>query len=339
MPRVTQALIARETGISQSSVSLVLSNPETSRVSRDKKEQIFDFLRREDPASLPENSVSHICYLTHKNSDITSDLYARLLSGAESEAREAGVNLIFKRWSSAEDFNDIINDKKISGIIHSGKIAEKYIPILQETKPLVILNDIIDPMICSMVTIDDHGGIRMAVKHCYEKGHRRIGYAGMNSEYFCGHQLDRIGGYYEGLYLLGLPIRPDYIFHQNENGRNRTPAEMLDYYFSLDEKPTVLICANDNLAINLMKEASRRGLQLPDDLSFIGFDNTETAQNWVPALTTIHQKREDMGRAAVALLTRKIKEGRCDIPEKVLCEAELVIRESVASLLPHDKGD
>jgi DNA-binding LacI/PurR family transcriptional regulator len=334
MVKLTQTRIAKELGISQSTISLVMANPLTKRVSTETRDRIFDYIDNIDPSFRPKrHTVGDICYLAHTSNNITGHFYTRLLDGAEAEAKEQGVNLIFKRWQKQSDFESLFADSNISGIIHTGAASEEDLLLLQRFAPTVLLNYTFDNFICNMVTIDNHGGIRQAVTHFYEKGHRNIAYLTYNLQKWSGHFIERLGGYYEGMYSLGLPIREGYVDGISNNYHKTVEAEdVVDRFMALEVPPTAVVCGNDAIAIALLKAASSRGLNLPEQMSVIGFDNSEVGQQWRPELTSIHQKREDMGRAAVALLTRKIKEGRSDIPEKVLCEAELIIRQSVADI-------
>ncbi|NLE28460.1 MAG: LacI family transcriptional regulator [Phycisphaerae bacterium] len=330
---LTQAKIAKELDISQSTVSIVLANPMTKRVSDETRQRIFDYINKIDPSFKPKKrNIGDICYLTPATSCVSATLYTRLLDGAEAEAKEQGLNLIFKRWETMDDFTDLFADSNISGIIHCGETTQEAIKCLQCFAPTVLLNYTFENMICNMVTIDNHGAIRQAMRHCFTMGHRQIGFVNYQQHYSQGHFLDRLGGYYEGLYSLDLPIKPEYVMAVDFQSDPEPfgPEKVIDQLLNMPDRPTAMICVNDEIAISIMKAAVQAGLTLPDDLSVTGFDYTEMGRQWRPALTTIHQKREDMGRAAVALLTRKIKEGRNDIPEKVLCEAELIVRESVA---------
>lgn len=334
MAKLTQALIAEKLDISQSSVSLTLANPATKRVAKGTKEKIFTFIKENDPSFLVGKNISgSICYLSQKTHEVNkSGLFARLLTGAEAEARDSGLDLVFKLWETQDDLKNIFENGDFSGIICCGGKSEKDIRYLQQFSPVVVLNDIIDPLICSMVSIDNHGGIRMAVKHCYEMGHRNIAYAHLSQYCALGHSLERLGGYYEAHHMLGLTVSNEFIFHPDGLVDKDFHKKAIRKIMDMPDRPTAIICFNDWLAIALMKEALKEGLKLPEDLSFIGFDNSEIGRDWLPALTTVHQKREDMGRAAVALLCRKIKEGKEVIPEKVLCEAGLIIRDSVAKI-------
>jgi DNA-binding LacI/PurR family transcriptional regulator len=332
MGSLTQAQIAKDLDISQSTVSLVMANPSTKRVSDETRNRIFDYIHRVDPLFKPKRrNIGDICYLTPADCCVNAWIYTRLLDGAEAEAKEQGVNLIFKRWQKVEDFNELFAGSNIAGIIHCGETTQEAIRKLQRFAPTVLLNYTFESMICNMVTIDNHGAIRQAMRHCYDMGHRRIGFANYQTNCPPGHFLDRLGGYYEAVYTLGLPVRPDYVagFEQIDSDSLEI-KKYIHQLLGMPDRPTALVCANDGIAIAIMKAAAAAGLKLPEDLSVTGFDNTETSREWRPALTTIHQKREDMGRAAVALLARKIMGNGTDIPEKVLCETELIVRESVA---------
>ena len=100
---------------------------------------------------------------------------------------------------------------------------------------------------------------------------------------------------------------------------------------ALADPPTAIFAFNDTMAIGAMQAARERGLEIPDDLSIVGFDDTEEALIAVPALTTVRQPLAEMGRTAVSLLLRQLENRRFE-PLRVELETKLVVRDSTGCL-------
>ena len=100
-------------------------------------------------------------------------------------------------------------------------------------------------------------------------------------------------------------------------------AQLLD----LPERPTAIFACNDEMAVSVLQEARARGIRVPEDLSVVGFDDTMVAQIAAPALTTVHQPLEEVGRMAVNLLARIMDEPPAH-PIRLEVGTRLVVRES-----------
>ena len=102
-------------------------------------------------------------------------------------------------------------------------------------------------------------------------------------------------------------------------------AAMLD----LPDPPTAIFAFNDNIAVGVMRAARARGLSIPDDLSVVGFDDSELAEIVAPRLTTVRQPLAEMGRMAVSLLMRLLENQRVDAL-RIELATKLIVRESTA---------
>ena len=100
---------------------------------------------------------------------------------------------------------------------------------------------------------------------------------------------------------------------------------------SLDERPTAIFASNDMMAFGVMEAARERGLRLPEDLSIVGFDDIPQSPYVHPALTTVRQPLEEMGRSAARLLLKYIAHPSAEI-ERIELPTRLVIRESCQAL-------
>jgi LacI family transcriptional regulator, galactose operon repressor len=149
-------------------------------------------------------------------------------------------------------------------------------------------------------------GADQAMKHLLDLGHRRIGAITGPRGWFATEERRR--GYHAALAAEG--IMPDPALEVDGDfqieGGVKAGGRLLD----LPDRPTAVFAFNDNLAIGLMQAAHARGLRVPDDLSIVGFDDTELASIVTPGLTTIRQPLAEMGRMAVSLLSRALEHQR-----------------------------
>ena len=139
---------------------------------------------------------------------------------------------------------------------------------------------------------------------------------------------NRYAGYQSGLSNHGIKLneklvfRGDYSFESGSNGA--------DYFLSLKNPPTAIICANDAMAIAMIREAVQRGLSVPDDLSIMGFDDISVASHITPPLTTLAAPIEEITELAIKMLVRLIN-GEKTESKHIALPAKHVIRGSCAN--------
>ena len=199
---------------------------------------------------------------------------------------------------------------------------------LQETGyPFVV----VDPRVrldqgIPAVSASNASGARAAVEHLLSLGHRRIGAILGPPDWMA--TTERLNGYRSALAAAGVLPAPDLVVESDfsiESGE-AAAASLLD----LPERPTAIFGFNDNVAIGVLRAAEARGLTVPDDLSVVGFDDSEQSGLVTPALTTVRQPLAEMGRMAVSLLLRLLDRQRVEAMNIELA-TRLVVRESTAA--------
>jgi len=152
--------------------------------------------------------------------------------------------------------------------------------------------------------LDERKAAAQMIDHVVALGHRRIGHVAGPLPH--GGRAWRLAGYRDGLRRAGIAIDESLIvdggfsFESGIAGAKR----LLD----LADPPTAIFAANDDSACGVMHEAFERGLRIPDDLSVFGFDDTPTAHQVWPSLTTVRQPCRDMGRIAAEQLLAAIRD-------------------------------
>ena len=199
---------------------------------------------------------------------------------------------------------------------------------LQETGyPFVV----VDPRVqlyqgIPAVSASNASGARAGVEHLLSLGHRRIGAILGPPDWMA--TTERLNGYRSALAAAGVLPAPDLVVESDfsiESGE-AAAASLLD----LPERPTAIFGFNDNVAIGALRAAEARGLTVPDDLSLVGFDDSEQSGLVTPALTTVRQPLAEMGRMAVSLLLRLLDRQRVEAMNIELA-TRLVVRESTAA--------
>jgi LacI family transcriptional regulator len=220
----------------------------------------------------------------------------------------------------------MLSDRRVDGVLIVGTLLEnKMIEHLQQAGCPVVLVDSYTPgeMIFDSVVTDNINGAYNAVAYLIENGHTRIGLLGSMPDAYPSVR-ERREGYIRALNHYGISER--YI----ENGLLTLPEghEAARRLLSRSPEITAIFACNDDVAKGTIAAATELGLLVPDDLSVIGFDNSDMARQTTPPLTTIHVDKTSMGTMAVQLLVDRIENPERAIVTTTL-STKLVERESV----------
>jgi LacI family transcriptional regulator len=176
----------------------------------------------------------------------------------------------------------------------------------------------------TFVISDNVDGGSRAVRHFHSLGHRRI--ATITGLLETRPGADRLRGYRQAMQACGLAYRDEYIAYGDfyvESGR-RAMTDLL----SLDEPPTAVFAASDMMALGAIRAAGDAGLNVPADLSVIGFDDIQLADHMNPPLTTLRQDKAGLGVSAGSALVRLIDGEQDAVTQYTVLPVELVRRGS-----------
>jgi LacI family transcriptional regulator len=193
--------------------------------------------------------------------------------------------------------------------------------------PLVVIDpmNVPSPDIVSVGSTNFRGG-QSAAQHLVDLGHRRIGYLGGRAAAECSQA--RLAGFRSALERSGVTLPEEFVhstmdFHY-EDGLRGAPRLL-----SLSQRPTAIFAASDELARGAIEAARSVGISVPDDLSIVGFDDTEIARIASPPLTTVRQPLQEMGAVALRTALRLVAGQKID-SNHVELATELVVRASTA---------
>lgn len=326
-------------GISQPTVSMVLSDPDTPRVSQETRERVVSALER-----LPRNhrlrkATRNIGYAIAVHTARDEAFYHRFFLGVEGAASASGRQVMVQTARPGAG-DELWAAGQIDGLIVMGSLPDTDVEALARRFPTVVLNHATSRRLCDTVMPDEIGGVAHAVDYLHAKGHTDIAFfqvifgAGNGVSI---HFAQRLEGYHVGRIRNGLPPVPEYVQSPSvadfDFERVQDYArEALESWQRLAAPPTAVIAGNDFLAIALMKSAAKLGIRIPDDLSVIGFDNTAGCELVTPTLTSIEQNMATMGAVSVELLVSAIERTEPRGAVKVLCSTRIVARESVKDM-------
>jgi len=257
---------------------------------------------------------------------LTSPYYSLIFNALQKQASKHGYSLIY--FSDIGDPSSYKHIHKMDGAIIScfPRIEHIVDEINQHIPAVVIDNSSSDKSIPSII-IDNFNAVRSSVNYLCSIGHKRIGFMTGLEDSDVGK--NRYAGYRSGLSDNGLKMNKKLVFkgdYSFESG-----AKGADYFLSLKNPPTAIMCANDAMAIALIRQAVQRGINVPDDLSVIGFDDIPVASQISPALTTLAAPIDRMTELACNMLINLIN-GEKPESKHIALPAQLVIRDSCTKM-------
>lgn len=331
--------IAKRLNISVSTVSYALNGGPRS-VPQELKERVLEVARE---MNYRPNRVARSMVTGRSNTigvvppEVSEDVFLSpylhlALNGIANEAGKRHQDiLLFTRYNETEqdDMVSVIVDGRVDGVIFiAPHFSHKTVELATSLHlPCVTVSGAPLAGVVSF-SVDNEKGITQALQHVYDLGHRKIAHIAGRLD--MPDAILRLQGYQSFLRTQRIPYREEWVTmgqFQIEGGR-RAMSQLLE----LPDRPTAVVCANDEMAIGAMFCAFDKGLRVPEDISIVGFDMTPGSANVYPPLTTVRQPTGELGQAAVRALIDQI-EGRPTEPQTVL-DTELVIRASTAPCTP-----
>lgn len=263
----------------------------------------------------------------------TNASVVRRLQGIVSVLATSAYDLVLFDVENSENrdvlLTNIVQRKMVDGLIILSLRPEdsEMEGFLQAGVPAVIVDAQHHEL--SSIFVDNVQGGKKATEHLIDLGHERIGYISDYPEnpFNLSPVHDRRQGYLNALKEAGIPYNQDYY---REGGLDSQEARQLAHeLLQLPDPPTAIFAYSDTQAVGVMEAARDLGLQVPEDLSVIGYDDIEAAQ--FLQLTTIRQFLFDSGVKGAQLLLDAM-ENSCHNPQKLELPTELIVRSSTAVL-------
>jgi LacI family transcriptional regulator len=322
--------VAMRAGVSVGTVSNVLNHPD--RVAADTRGRVEDAIRELDfvpTAAARLLRTRRALVLGLVVPDIANPFFTDVARGAEDAAMEAGYSVILCNSDARPDREDrylsILEAQRVSGIIITPARSSLH-PLdrlLSAGVAVTLLDHPTRRRAVSSVTVDHVAGGRLAADHAADLGHRTIGWVAASRD--IPQVAAREKGLLAGAEHHGLSVVPI------EAGAMTAAAgeAAATAYLAHGEPATMLVCANDLLALGAMRALRTAGVDVPGRMSVMGYDDIDFASHAAVSLTSIRQPRYELGRAAAQLAVAESRHD--DQPHRhVSFTPVLVPRESTA---------
>lgn len=324
----TIADIASLAGVAKSTVSRYLNGGSVSENTRRKIEQIIretGYIPNTFAQSLKAKKTSMIGAIVPR---LDSFATSQTVTGMDEELRELGYQLLIINTGQtlAREIEALydLSRQKISGIIlFATQVTEKHLKAIRDIGVPVLLLGQQHAEVNSFIYNDYMAGYEIG-RYVLSKGHRNIAYLGV-TERDVAVGVQRKEGFRKALaeHGGGEDIRVSYHISGFKMSEAVHAAEgVLD-----SEKPSIVVCATDNIALGVMKAASMRGLRIPDDVSITGFGGYDVTEVIHPGLTTVKYYYAESGHLAARQIVKLVNEQSVE-PLTVL-RYEFIERESV----------
>ena len=328
---ISQTSLARQLGVSRSAVSHVL-NGRDHMVSPETRERI---LAAVEVAGYHRNALVRALKTnrTHMIGIIVPEaklsFFTDIIMGAEREAQKSNMRCFLCQSHSdsttLEQHVGVLREYRVDGIVivpSSASIDGSVFRTLQEHKvPFVLIDNPVDGVNAAFVGTENTRAGVLATEHLLGLGHRRIACVqGYEDSWPTRYRYE---GYVNALSKADVPLDPRLVikggfsFEAGQIAVERLIQSGVDF--------TAIVVAADAVAIGAIHALVRHGLRVPQDVSVVGCGNVDMAEMFSPALTTVDQKPEEVGREAMQLLLRQINDRKLS-SRVVTIEPNLVVR-------------
>jgi DNA-binding LacI/PurR family transcriptional regulator len=321
------AEVAQKVGVSEATVSRVLNGkPGVSETTRQAVLSALDVLGYERPTQLRGERARLVGLVLPELQNPIFPAFAEVIGGALAQLGLTPVLCTQTKGGVSEaDYVTLLLQQQVSGVVFAGGLyAQADAPhdhyrLLADRKiPVVLVNASIEHLGFPGVSCDDAVAVEQAWRHLASLGHERIGLLlGPGDHVPSARKLAAARQYGD------LPDERVARAMFSIEGGHAAAARLID------RGVTGFVCASDPLALGVVRAARRKGLDVPGQISVVGYDDSALMNCTDPPLTTVRQPIEAMGRAAVELLNAQVGGG--SVPaEELLFEPELVVRGSTA---------
>jgi LacI family transcriptional regulator len=325
--------VARHAGVSSGTVSNVLNRP--GYVAAPTRERVLSAI-----ADLGFSPIPHARKFPAGRqrtlglalADLANPFFVDVALGAEAEAKSLGVGVVMihngEDAGREQDNLDVLVQQRVHGIMIAPVLADESTLDRLDARdiPLVYVDRAAERSERCWVKTDDVAGGRLAGQHLVGLGHRDIAFVGnLGVSSQVGRRYE---GFRDALAAAGVVAQTVVTDSWSIQDGRAAAADLAQR--PRTQLPTAIMCGNDLIALGVLLEFARRGIQVPEDISIVGFDDLSWSEAATVPLTTVRQPREELGRRAVRMLLDEIDRGDAHAHRHELLVPELVVRESTA---------
>lgn len=333
--------VAKKAGVSGATVSRVFNSPDS--VSTDTRDRVYKAAEElgYHPNVIASNFVRGISgnvgvvipQIPHVH--IFSVYYfSEVLSGIGESLRQHGYDLMLffhnTREEGENDYLPYFRGGKVDGCILLGTRQDDkgLLKLQQAGLKFCLVNNYLPDSGISFIDVDNRAGSYEAVTHLLELGHRNIAF--LNGPPYYSNSIDRYEGYSRALRQKGMEIDPCNLLEGNYGRKSGYAAAAK--FLQLRNRPTALFAANDRMAAGILQGFRDRGLRIPQDVSLVGYDDSDIATMAEPQLTTVRIPFYELGSRCAEEFV-KVLQNRTDESFSIFIKPRLIKRASTAICL------
>jgi LacI family transcriptional regulator len=324
---VTLEMVAKESGVSPSTVSRILNG--TATVSEEKKKSVdaaihkLGFVPNPVARGLAGGRTLSIGVVTQA---LDSPFYGAALRGIEDELDPAGYSPLFvsAHWDQTSEVRciDILRSRRVDGLILlNGRMTDNALKNIAKNLPVVVTGRQLKGPGLFALQFDNFSGAFQATQHLIQLGHRRIAFIAGDPEH--PDATERFKGYTSALKAANIALDPNLVVPGQYHEISGLLA--VDRLLASRHQFTAIFAANDQMAFGAALSLHRHSLRIPDDVSLMGFDDLANSLYCVPPLSTVHQPAYELGRLAAASMLQLLTAQK---PTAVMPAPVLIARES-----------
>jgi len=331
--RISAEDVARRAGVSRTTVSFVLNNTPGKTISEETRRKVLDaadelrYTPNERARGIAMSKRFSVGFFVSHSGYLSSDAYViRIIEGMTPVLNKNRVQLVLQPVRLQEiDYVQLAHQDNVDGIIlmNSHDDDEGLAQLIADRFPLVVIGTIANRKVYQ-IDIDNRSAASVAVSHLIDLGHRDIGMIihAPISYYAARHRYD---GYRAVMESAGCTVRKQWVREANLNEESGYDAMVK----ILDQKrrPTAIFAGNDVVAYGAIQAIKDRGLQIPEELSIVGFDDDSLSRYLNPPLTTMRNPAASLGAQAASLIIQLLAGGGGPALSR-LVPTSLAVRES-----------
>ncbi|MBM6403209.1 LacI family DNA-binding transcriptional regulator [Phycicoccus sp. CSK15P-2] len=324
--------VAARAGVSEATVSRVLNGkPGVADETRSAVLSALDVLGYERPSKLRGERARLVGLVLP---ELQNPIFPALADVIGSHLAQHGLTPVLCTQTlggvTESDYIDLLLEQQVAGVIFAGgdyamadMPHEHYARLTRRRLPVVTLNASIEGLPFARVVCDDDVAAEQAMEHLISLGHKRIGFVlGAEQHIPTRRKLAAARRWGAARHVPVDDLLVEYSDFTQQSGQAAAAR-------AIANGATGILCASDPLALGAIRAARRAGLEVPRDISVVGYDDSAFMAAVDPPLTTIRQPIEAMGRAAVTTLVARMA-GTHTATDELLYEPELVVRRSTA---------
>jgi DNA-binding LacI/PurR family transcriptional regulator len=258
----------------------------------------------------------------------------------ESVAREHGYSLLVGNSDEDEvDERAVLEQLRAHGLAGliltpAAEWPNEVDTLLGLPLPIILFDRLLSQPVFDSVVVDNAGGSRQAVQHLIALGHRRIGL--ITGPLHKTPDQERRRGYVEAFNDAGLALWDDLLVPADSMRSGGYQAALR--LIGRPDRPSALYVASNMMAIGALEAIRTLGIRVPEEISFVGFDDIEVAKLMSPPPTVVDRPMYEQGATAMRLLVDRIRRGANDAPRHIVMDTKLIVRESTALFSAPDGG-